>query len=118
MPIPKVDTPGIAALEAYQNNSFVRTFQISFNGSPIDFTGLYGKFTIKASAGEAVPVVFEGDTVDGVVSVSGANVTIAIDSADMATIPFDTFVWDMYFTDGGEDIYYLEGTFKVKGRKG
>jgi hypothetical protein len=119
MPIPKVDTPGVAALEAYQNNSFVRSFQISYNGVPVDFTGRYGKFTIKASAGDSVPVIFEGDTVDGVVSVATSTITVAIESAGVALLPMDTFVWDLYFTDAnGEDIYYLEGTIKIKGRKG
>jgi hypothetical protein len=119
MAIPKVDTPGVAALEAYQNNSFVRSFQISYNGTPVNFTGRYGKFTIKASAGVNVPVIFEGDTVDGVVSVVTSTVTITVESVDVASLPMDTLVWDLYFTDAnGEDIYYLEGTIKIKGRKG
>jgi len=112
MSLPYVDDAGVWDLTAYQGDTRVWAFTVQQNSTAVNLTGVTITMTIKRTRGANVPVIWQGSTGTGEVTIGGVGnnvVSVALDG----DYPAGSLVYDVEFVLGAQRITYLTGQFIV-----
>ena len=100
-------------IKVKRSRSYDRTFTYKINGSAVNLTGYSATMNVRKVAGSTAILTLtngSGITLGGALG----TVTIALTPAQTDAFAAGEYYYDVELSSGGNDIDFLEGSFKVK----
>ena len=118
--VPIIDEPYVVPINAYQGDTFSRTFQLftNTNGTieAINCVGYDIVATVKKVRGATAPTILQSNSDAGDITLTGSGsnvITWLIDRADTANTQAGALVYDLQLFNATATMTYYTGSFVV-----
>lgn len=109
--------PGTYNFTCYQGATLDKTFTVTSNGSPVNWTGYTGKLQVRQYVNTADTAVLTLTSGSGITPLTNdGKVIITITAAQSGAIAAGNYVYDLELTSGTTVVRLLQGRFTVDGQ--